>query len=509
MSNEGATTVLIVDDDPAVAMIFAEVLTLAGCKVRKAGSGAEALEAFAEEPAEVVLFDFKLGDMSGLQCSERMQALGTDFASILVTGDLSRATAIDAANQGFQQVIEKPLPDTDRLVEAVARSAAGVRLRVENAGLQQELERRNQELSRANERLEQAQSHAESIFNAVPFPLLLLGAERSVVARNAAYDRFFDDARLPEAFLSDTALERLRSDLGEDACCYLYNRTWQAEGRPVVFDIVARALSSEPDAPLLLCLEDRTASQALKARFDRNRRLSALGAITSGLVDDMMDPVTLMRVNVEQLADLQPVVRRGWDEMRGIVRARAPVQQEAFDNADRALRESRDIAEECETALGRLNRVLRALRDFLDHLDEEELGPVDLQAAVDGALQLARGQLRPRCETRVSLGPLGQVWARQSDLQQVFVDLLLGAAGSLRSWGVLHLEGRAQGEATLLSIRIEEDAKASTQAALDNLDLGELMEVLHRFDGSLHVEQEPGGPTVTVRLPRMAANEAR
>ncbi len=251
---------------------------------------------------------------------------------------------------------------------------------------------------------------------------------------------------------------------------------------------------------LLLCLQDRDSTLE---RYDHQRRMGSLGAVTAGLVEDMLDPVTVMRVNLEQLHHQQPLLRRGWEELRSLTRARDPLQADALDLGERALKETREIVSECEQSVSRLNRVLRAVRDFVEHNEVAAPGEVEVSDALDAALQLTRGPLRPRCETRVAYGPLGRVWAVRGDVEQVLVSLLMSAADCFEGWGVLEVDGGVRGAAVEVSIGVE-----GTEAGrrLGALELAEPAEVLERYEGGLEFGRTTHGAQLTLRLPRLVSD---
>ena len=66
--------ILIVDDDPDMRDLLADILVDAGYVVSRAGDGAEALEALDSTPTDAVLLDLTMSGMNGQEFLERRAA---------------------------------------------------------------------------------------------------------------------------------------------------------------------------------------------------------------------------------------------------------------------------------------------------------------------------------------------------------------------------------------------------------------------------------------------------
>lgn len=102
-----ACKVLVVDDDPDVLQVSAEMLRQLGYCVVTASGGQEALEALVVQPAIAVL-DYAMPTMTGLQVAAAMRARGFSGPIILATGyaDLGENESCDLA--GLQGTLSKP-----------------------------------------------------------------------------------------------------------------------------------------------------------------------------------------------------------------------------------------------------------------------------------------------------------------------------------------------------------------------------------------------------------------
>ena len=69
------TKVLLVDDDPAMVGLLSKWLESGGYNVRTAGDGDQALTAIAEECPDILITDWEMPQMNGLELCRRVRQL--------------------------------------------------------------------------------------------------------------------------------------------------------------------------------------------------------------------------------------------------------------------------------------------------------------------------------------------------------------------------------------------------------------------------------------------------
>ncbi len=67
--------ILIVDDEPSIRLFLGEVLAQAEYEVSTAASGEQALTALQEQAIDLVLLDFKMEGMDGLQVMAEVERI--------------------------------------------------------------------------------------------------------------------------------------------------------------------------------------------------------------------------------------------------------------------------------------------------------------------------------------------------------------------------------------------------------------------------------------------------
>ena len=101
-------TILIVDDDQNMRKSLADILRIKGYQVLAAGCGEEGLALLGRQFVALALIDLGLPDISGLDVLERMKTKSPATQAIVLTGQASVDSAIEAARRGAYSYLLKP-----------------------------------------------------------------------------------------------------------------------------------------------------------------------------------------------------------------------------------------------------------------------------------------------------------------------------------------------------------------------------------------------------------------
>ena len=92
------TTILVVDDDPAVGMMARAGLVPHGYRVYSVTSGETALRHTAGDPPDLILLDVILPGISGFEvCRQLRRQPGTDQIPVIVVTSLDDSASIEQA----------------------------------------------------------------------------------------------------------------------------------------------------------------------------------------------------------------------------------------------------------------------------------------------------------------------------------------------------------------------------------------------------------------------------
>jgi DNA-binding NtrC family response regulator len=128
---------LIVDDDPGFLLGLAELVRREGFTVTSAGSLKQAREEIAASSPDILLVDLHLPDGSGLDLLTAFEPI-TAPEVVLITGDASVETAVDALRRGAIDYLTKPV-DFARIKMALANVTRTLGMKGEIGALRSEL----------------------------------------------------------------------------------------------------------------------------------------------------------------------------------------------------------------------------------------------------------------------------------------------------------------------------------------------------------------------------------
>ena len=113
--------ILIVDDEPSNRKILGQELVHKGFTVDTAAGGREALAKIESAPPDLVVLDYMMPDLSGLDVLKELRKMGNDTPVILITAYGSVERAVEVMKAGAYDFITRPF-DPDH-IELVARKA--------------------------------------------------------------------------------------------------------------------------------------------------------------------------------------------------------------------------------------------------------------------------------------------------------------------------------------------------------------------------------------------------
>jgi len=169
MSNK----ILIVDDDPFNLDLLEQELTDKGYVIERANSGEEALKKVESFQPELILLDYMMPGMNGVEALKEIRKRGNDIPVAMITAYGTIERAVQAIKEGAFDFIPKPF-DPDHLALIVHKALEREKLKRGVEALSQEIGERYRLIAGKSAKMNQAIDFAKKA-SASKSTVLLLG----------------------------------------------------------------------------------------------------------------------------------------------------------------------------------------------------------------------------------------------------------------------------------------------------------------------------------------------
>ena len=120
--------ILVVDDERSIVDAVATALRYEGYQVEEAHTGREALTSVAESEPDLVVLDWMLPDIEGIEVGRRLRDQGFKTAVLFLTAKDATENKVEALRAGGDDYVTKPfsLAEIVARIQAILRRTAGV-----------------------------------------------------------------------------------------------------------------------------------------------------------------------------------------------------------------------------------------------------------------------------------------------------------------------------------------------------------------------------------------------
>jgi two-component system, NtrC family, response regulator AtoC len=137
----GKPSILVVEDEPKMRRLLELQLAEEGFHARTAADAETGLQILGKDSFDVVVTDFKLPGMSGLEFLHAVKRVNADLPVVIMTAYGTVESAVDAMKAGASDYVLKPFSLAE-LVLVIRKELATHQLRQENRDLREALGRR-------------------------------------------------------------------------------------------------------------------------------------------------------------------------------------------------------------------------------------------------------------------------------------------------------------------------------------------------------------------------------
>lgn len=264
--------------------------------------------------------------------------------------------------------------------------------------------------------------------------------------------------------------------------------------------------------------------QKARGQVLQNEKMAAIGQLSAGVAHEINNPVGYINSNlsslnryIEDLVDLiqlyqiaEDTLEEKYPELRILIQSIRKRIDLEFIKED-----IRDLVKESQEGANRVKRIVQDLKDF-SHVDESEWQWADLHKGLESTLNIVHNEIKYKAIVKKEFGTLPQVECLASQLNQVFMNMLVNAAHAIEEQGVITLRTGQKDEEVWVEIsdtgkgipkeeitRIFDPFFTSKPVGVGTgLGLSLSYSIVNKHKGRIEVESEVGkGTRFTVWLP--------
>jgi PAS domain S-box-containing protein len=311
------------------------------------------------------------------------------------------------------------------------------------------------ERRKSEQALEHSEQHARMLFATIPIPVWVCDLQDlAFLEVNPAAVEHYGYSR--EEFLrmkiSDIQppeeLARLTAALRSGWRHKHFSAGWKhriRDGRIIQVEISSHALRYEGQLAVLIVARDVTERLRLEMELRQAQKLEAVGGLAAGIAHEINTPIQFVGDNthflegaftdlITLLAKYRKLAEAAVNGGVGRELAEHVSQAEQVADLDFVMEEVPKALAQSLDGVSRVAAIVRAMRE-LAPTSRGEKTAVDLNKALESTLIVARHEIKYVAEVETDFQELPTVLCDRSDMNQVFLNLLVNAAHSIRDRG--------------------------------------------------------------------------
>ena len=493
--------ILIVEDDFISRNLLKRMLMEMGHQVVETENGRQAWELLLKRPIYLVIADWMMPEMDGLELCRNIRRVAFDgyIYIVVLTSKDRRKDLMEVFQAGADDYIPKPFDPE----ELKARVSTGLRV--------VDLEARHKKMQNI---LLESRNKLRTVIDALQEEIIALDRDYTIVSVNKAFaqrlgvkaeemigQRCFDDdgetcvahsslldlRPLVDAVFEKGSAQHLLYTYRDEQGAISYK---QIEGLPITQQdqagvaqalIVSKDITDDrrktseiitlnekvQDIAAEVVAKNESLDSALKrlettqAQMVQSEKMAIVGQLAAGVAHEINNPTGFVSLNLKTLGgyldNLRALLAMHGELLRLLqlsptakgneieVKIKAIEAFEKEIDADFLLKDSQDLIRDCRDGTERIKKIVLDLKDFA-HPGEEALQSTDINKGLESTLNVAHNELKFKATVQTELGAIPFVQGYPQQLNQVFMNILVNAAQAIESRGEIRIKTQKAGK---------------------------------------------------------------
>lgn len=265
-----------------------------------------------------------------------------------------------------------------------------------------------------------------------------------------------------------------------------------------------------------------------KSQLLQSEKMASIGQLAAGVAHEINNPIGFINSNISTLKKYSDSVFECYEEIMKLIEFEiSPEITEQVDaikekhEIDYLKEDLTDLVAESLEGIGRVRQIVQDLKGF-SHVGEVEKQPTDLNKGLQSTLNIVNNELKYKAKVEMDLGDIPEVSCVGSQVNQVFMNLLVNAGHAIESEGLIRIKTWQEGDRVCVSVSdnghgIEPENLEklfepffTTKPIGKGTGLGLALSygIIEKHQGKMEVESTVGeGTTFTVSLPLQSETE--
>jgi PAS domain S-box-containing protein len=401
-------TLLIVEDDPGFASYLKRLLRDKELRILMANSGQRAIEYLTSDCVDLVLQDIGLPDIDGYQVMDQIHQILPEALIIVMTGEVTVDSAIQALRHGAYDYLRKPFEATELFNT------------IDNALDRIKLEHLHKE---AQEKLRESEERYRQLFNSESDAVAVLDAETMKFedVNHAAVDLFeYSKKEFLNLCVLDISAEKQKTlekvkQIKDNKSTQKFvplRHLVKKDGKIFPAEISTGAFIAGGRKKIIGTIRDITETKQLEHQLLIKNKMLSLGRVAAGIAHEIRNPLTGINTYLYTIEDLCDSDQLSAEDMEII----------------------RQVITQIQVASNKIESVIKRVMDF-SKPGAPKMVCTDINESLKEAIELSAVTMRKngiKIEKSLASG-LPQCYADPRLIEQVVLNLITNAARAMEN----------------------------------------------------------------------------